>query len=225
MGKLRIKNILILSSLLAVACSKVNFTHSSSQNETNDTTEIITTPPITNIEKVVVSYPFRFQLINFPWLGTAHKFEVTKAHSDCSLMVTSSLLEEGLCESDPAFTDFCSTDLLKTLSSTADYTCIQVQKSQSILSQHGGLCLAQTHNLSQSDLDDLNDIKKYQIIPSEQTETLSTAPGESPPLSKISAISINEQCQCFYEDPTDHVLAIQWPALQDHCKKYFQEYL
>lgn len=205
----------------------MSFNQSSSQIETSESfnSDASTEPHAGAIEKISVAYPYRFQIINYPWLGTIQKFETLQALDDCKINVISSLLEVGLCEEDPVFADFCSNVILKKINESNDYTCNQLKISNLIQKHQGSTCYARTHLLSVSEIKDINDVSKYQILPKEQTEVLISTVQDGSFISKLSNISINEQCQCFYEDPSDFILKLQWPAIQSHCKKYFHEYL
>ncbi len=204
---------------------------------------IVPVSPIKNVtdskNKVSVEFPFQFQILNFPYLYTLSKISMQlQAGGSCQVVHKMELSEEGLCESDPALADFCSTSIVKTLSSQ-DFTCQRLARAEALEKEQDS-CLVQREELTQTDRSELADPQIYAAGSSEaessqadpESETQLSGDVEEMPddidvvstLSGLSHIGLSSDCQCFYENASDSGFKARWPALESHCKSYFSEY-
>lgn len=205
--------------LFLTACSQVNFSgktpDTSRAEDSGVQTDLPTDPPS---QKITVEYPFEFKIVNYPLMYTASTVKVQADDQSCSLVSQTEPTEKGLCDFDPAFSDFCFTTNLRALSLAEDFTCKMLRKADQVKLEKG-VCEARSIPLDSADLADLEQGTKYEILSQSLQVDL---PQEDiqvglPPLSQIS---LNSECECAYDGFQDS----RWPALEAHCKKHFEEY-
>jgi hypothetical protein len=209
----------LCSFLFLTACSNVNFSNEVQDSASTDPAAPSVAPgAATEAPKASVQYPFEFEIENSPYLGILTHVEMKYENGSCSLISETRPIGDNFCDLDPALSDFCSTEVITTLTPASDFTCLRTQKAAAVKAARGS-CVARTAPLDASDLKELADQNKYEIV-----QTGPAEPGDISDLPleglQITKISLTADCKCSY----DSVLKSRWPALSSHCQKYFPEY-
>ena len=209
----------------SVGCSRVSFNSISSATSAS----MVFSPPVVSGQSaadgmhLVVAYPLKMQVLNYPVLGGTSKLSVTVSGGQCNLILDHQLQEFGLCQSDPVLGDFCFIEILRSLDVAKDPACREVSAA-SIRVQRQGACQPRKNPLSSPELKAVRDSKIYQI----STQQIPARPTEfdfAQAQLSLDEIGLDSDCTCYYDSSTDKLLSVRWPALAAQCEAHFAELL